>query len=78
MRQPFVTKSLPLHSQVYSFLRDQIIYGKVAGGEKLVESKIAKELNVSRSPIREALRMLCADELLDSRQSTVCAINLRK
>ena len=64
MRSTMIAKSLPLHRQVYEYLRDQFIYGKVACGEKLVESKIAKELNVSRSPIREALRMLCTDELL--------------
>ncbi len=64
MEQSFVTKSQPLHKQVYEYLRNQIIYGKIVNGEKLIESKIAKELNVSRSPVREALRMLCADELL--------------
>lgn len=64
MEQSFVMKSQPLHKQVYDYLRNQIIYGKIVNGEKLVESKIAKELNVSRSPVREALRMLCVDELL--------------
>jgi len=64
MDQSFVVKSLPLHLQVYDYFRNQIIYGKITCGEKLVESKIAKELNVSRSPIREAFRMLCADELI--------------
>ncbi|MCI8581561.1 MAG: GntR family transcriptional regulator [Dorea sp.] len=64
MEQSCVAKSQPLHKQVYEYLRGQIIYGKIVNGEKLIESKIAKELNVSRSPVREALRMLCADELL--------------
>lgn len=64
MEQSLVIKSEPLHKQVYDYLRSQIIYGKIVNGEKLVESKIAKELNVSRSPVREAMRMLCADGLI--------------
>ena len=64
MNQTIIVKSVPLHIQAYNWFREQIIYGKVAGGEKVVESKLSAELNISRSPVREALRMLCADELL--------------
>lgn len=59
-----VMKSLPLHIQVYNYFREQIIYGKIAGGKKIVESKLSQELNISRSPVREAMRLLLADELL--------------
>lgn len=47
-----------LKSQVYDYLREQIIVGKFKPGERLIEEKIGEELNVSRSPIRESIRML--------------------
>ncbi len=47
-----------LKSQVYDYLREQIIVGKFKPGEKLIEEKIAETLHVSRSPIRESIRML--------------------
>jgi len=39
-------------------LRDAIITGEIAQGSKLSETKLAKELDVSRGPLREALRNL--------------------
>jgi DNA-binding GntR family transcriptional regulator len=43
---------------VYEFLRDKIITGMYNPGEKLNEREIAKLVNVSRTPTREALRIL--------------------
>jgi len=45
-------------------LREQIFMGAVKPGERLIEEKISEELGVSRSPIREAIRMLEKDGLL--------------
>ncbi len=42
----------------YCFLRSKLITGGYAPGERLVESRIAKELNLSRVPVREALKRL--------------------
>ena len=53
-----IVKSLPLHIQVYNLLREDIISGNKVLGEKISEIKISEELGVSRSPVREALRML--------------------
>ncbi|MFT6031759.1 MAG: DNA-binding GntR family transcriptional regulator [Arenicella sp.] len=39
-------------------LRDAIITGEIAQGTKLSETKMAKELDVSRGPLREAIRRL--------------------
>ena len=47
-----------LPSHVAEALSDQITRGILAQGERLVESKIAEEFNVSHSPVREALRLL--------------------
>lgn len=59
-----VIKNMPFHLQVYQILRDSILTGRFRPGERLLESKLAQELNVSRSPIREALRMLEQDGLV--------------
>ncbi|WP_378929900.1 GntR family transcriptional regulator [Metabacillus herbersteinensis] len=59
-----VKKRATLKTQVYNFLREQIIMGAVKPGERLIEGKISEELEVSRSPIREAISMLVKDGLL--------------
>ncbi len=48
----------PLRKQVYEVLREGILTGKIKPGEKLTEVDIAQKLNVSRTPVREAIRML--------------------
>lgn len=49
---------LPLRDVVFKTLRDAILRGKLKPGERLMELKLASELGVSRTPIREAIRML--------------------
>lgn len=50
--------SSTLSSELTLTLRDAIITGEIAQGEKLSEAKMAKELDVSRGPLREAIRRL--------------------
>ncbi|ATO36881.1 GntR family transcriptional regulator [Geobacillus thermodenitrificans] len=59
-----VMKKETLKKQVYEYLREEIITGGIAPGERLIEEKIAKKIQVSRSPIREAIRMLEKDGLV--------------
>ncbi|SHN53607.1 GntR family transcriptional regulator [Desulfitobacterium chlororespirans] len=59
-----ITKSLPFHLQIYEILKGKILNGEISRGERLYENKISQELGVSRSPVREALRMLEQDELV--------------
>lgn len=47
-----------LSNELSSSLRDAIITGEIAQGSKLSETKLAKELDVSRGPLREAIRNL--------------------
>ena len=49
---------LPLRELVFKALRKAIIKGELAPGERLMEEKLAKKLEVSRTPVREAIRML--------------------
>lgn len=59
-----VKKRATLKTQVYDYLKESIIMGGLKPGERLIEEKISEELQVSRSPIREAIRMLEKDGLL--------------
>ncbi len=59
-----IIKNIPFHLQVYEIIRDQIISGQRKPSERLLEQKIAEELGVSRSPVREALRMIEQEGLL--------------
>lgn len=59
-----VVRNMPFHLQVYQILRKSILTGKYRPGERLLEQKLSQELEVSRSPVREALRMLEQDGLV--------------
>ncbi|MGN0169914.1 MAG: GntR family transcriptional regulator [Lachnospiraceae bacterium] len=50
--------SLPLRDVVYQTLRNAILNGELKPGERLMEMKLAGKLGVSRTPVREAIRML--------------------
>lgn len=47
-----------LRGQVFDKIRSDILNGKYKRGEELVESSIGKELGISRTPVREAIRQL--------------------
>jgi len=55
-----------LTNRVYHKLRRDILTGAIAGGTRLVESSLAADLDVSRTPIREALHKLALEGLLYS------------
>ena len=49
---------LPLRDVVFNTLRQAILRGELKPGERLMEIRLANQLGVSRTPIREAIRML--------------------
>ncbi|MCR5023671.1 MAG: GntR family transcriptional regulator [Lachnospiraceae bacterium] len=49
---------LPLRDTVFNQLRLQILHGELKPGERLMEVALAEKLGVSRTPVREAIRML--------------------
>ena len=51
----------------YRTLRDRIIAGSLAPGDRLVERTLCAELGISRTPVREALRQLTAEGLVTNR-----------
>lgn len=53
-----------IREQVYEILKERILSGYYPGGTHLSEQQICSELDISRSPVREAIRLLEADGLL--------------
>lgn len=53
-----------LHATVLARLRDMIVEGELAPGARLNERVLCEQLAVSRTPLREAMKMLAAEGLL--------------
>jgi len=67
-----------LHQEVAVRLRQRIVEGQLAPGAKLNERELAEALNVSRTPLREAIKMLAAEglvELLPNRGAVVAQMS---
>lgn len=48
----------PIRDIVYECLRNKIVEGKIKPGERIIEKDYAELMNISRTPVREALRKL--------------------
>jgi DNA-binding GntR family transcriptional regulator len=62
---PTIRRQRPLHEEVIDRLRDMIVEGDLGVGERLNDAKLAEILNVSRTPIREAVKLLASEGLVD-------------
>ncbi|MDY2790785.1 MAG: GntR family transcriptional regulator [Lachnospiraceae bacterium] len=60
-----VDEYLPLRDVVFNTLRQAILTGDFLPGERLMEITLAKRLGVSRTPVREAIRKLELEGLVD-------------
>jgi DNA-binding GntR family transcriptional regulator len=68
-----------LADQVFRYLRDEIVRGTLPPDTPLVEAEVAKQLQISRTPVREALIKLAEEELVriyPQRGSFVAPISL--
>jgi DNA-binding GntR family transcriptional regulator len=54
-----------LGDRVYRALRARVMLGEFSPRTRLVEERVAEGLQVSRTPVREALTRLCADGLIE-------------
>jgi DNA-binding GntR family transcriptional regulator len=59
-----IHRSKSLHAQTYQALRTSILSGQLVPGDRLIETQLAQQLQVSRTPIREAMRQLQREGLL--------------
>jgi DNA-binding GntR family transcriptional regulator len=53
-----------LYENIYSYIKEGILEGSFESNERINEASLARTLQVSRGPIREALRMIESEELL--------------
>ncbi len=54
-----------LHEQAATRLRNMLVEGRIAPGAKLNERELAEALHISRTPLREAIKMLASEGLVD-------------
>jgi len=56
-----------LHREVIERLRDMIVEGELAPGQRIAEGKLCEEFEISRTPMREALKVLASEGLVELR-----------
>lgn len=61
--EPIVRPSL--HDQVVARLRDMIVEGTLEAGARIHETDVGRHLGVSRTPLREALKVLASEGLVE-------------
>ncbi|MRG84971.1 GntR family transcriptional regulator [Salinibacillus xinjiangensis] len=71
MNELSLEKQVPYYEQFYHMIKKMIFEGKYQPGERINETQLAKEFNVSKSPIREAVRILEKEGLLVVKKSKV-------
>src|SRR5258706_362975 len=55
----------PLHEETVDRLRDLIVQGRLAPGGRLNERVLCEQLGISRTPLREAIKLLATEGLVD-------------
>lgn len=69
----------PLHEEAADRLRDMILEGELAPGERIIEQSLCDRLGLSRTPLREAIKTLTAEGLIalqPNRGATVASLSL--
>jgi DNA-binding GntR family transcriptional regulator len=64
-----------LHRQATDALRHLIVTGKLAPGSPLAEAELSEALGVSRTPLREALKLLAAEGLVELRPNRTTRVS---
>jgi DNA-binding GntR family transcriptional regulator len=59
-----IQRGKSLYEQTYQALRTSILTGELTPGDRLIETNLAEQLRVSRTPIREAIRRLQQESLV--------------
>jgi DNA-binding GntR family transcriptional regulator len=57
-------KKSTLHTQIVDALREMIMIGDLKHGDKINENKLCAAMEISKTPLREALRVLSAENLI--------------
>jgi GntR family transcriptional regulator, rspAB operon transcriptional repressor len=75
MKKLQISKDITIRKKVYNHIREQILSGAIAPNERLIETKIAKDIGTSRTPVREALHSLELERLIKSMPSVGYVVN---
>lgn len=70
-----IKKAKPIREQVYENLKEDIINGNIESGQKIIEIEYANKFGVSRTPLREALRMLELEGLVTTSEKGGVVVN---
>ena len=65
----------PLHNELADRLRHMIVEGELAPGEKLAEKELCGRFGVSRTPLREAMRVLATEGLVQLTPNRGCTVS---
>ncbi|MFC3103616.1 GntR family transcriptional regulator [Salinisphaera aquimarina] len=64
-----------IEDEVYMRMREAILTGEIEGGERLVHEDLASRFGTSRIPVRDALKRLVFDGLVDADDRGVCHVS---
>jgi DNA-binding GntR family transcriptional regulator len=70
-----------LHEDIVEILREMVLEGQLRPGERILELELCRKLNVSRTPMREALKVLAAEQLVElqpSRGAVVTGVRIEE
>ena len=76
-----ISKSENLSQIAYNFMRGKVLEKKYRPGEPILESSVSDELGISRTPVREALKLLERENLVDiysRRGAFITSVSLEK
>ena len=69
-------RTISIADQIFEQLQDEILSGKYKKGEILSEARLSEELGVSRTPVREAVRRLKQEHLLDETGNGIVVVGI--
>jgi DNA-binding GntR family transcriptional regulator len=64
-----LSRRVPFAHQVADNVRDMIVRGEMASGSRIIERSLCEQLHVSRTPLREALKILQLEGLVELSQN---------
>src|SRR3977135_2866518 len=62
--QKFHARGAPMHEEVVARLRHKLVEGEIPPGARVPERELCEALGISRTPLREALKVLAAEGLV--------------
>jgi DNA-binding GntR family transcriptional regulator len=65
IEKPSAREEPSLHGEILGRLRDHLVEGNIPDGHRIPERQLCEMLGISRTPLREALKVLAAEGLVD-------------